>query len=89
MLHLKLTSIQILRGIAAVWVVLAHATGFAEATGAVNGVLKFVSGYGWAGVDIFFVLSGFVIYYAVYGKKITAGQFFARRLERIVPPTFC
>jgi exopolysaccharide production protein ExoZ len=31
-------------------------------------------------------VSGFVIYFAVHGKSISAGTFLVRRAERIVPP---
>ena len=41
-----------------------------------------------AGVDIFFVISGFVMLYSTAGRTITAGQFFLRRLVRVVPPYF-
>lgn len=84
----KLTNIQILRGLAAVWVVLYHALGLPLPSGEVNPILGFAAGFGYFGVDIFFVLSGFVICYSVHGKMITAGAFFRRRAERIVPPYF-
>lgn len=84
----KLTNVQILRGLAAIWVVVYHALGQAESFGVANKVLAFVAGFGYFGVDIFFVLSGFVIYYSVYSKNITASAFFRCRLERIVPPYF-
>ncbi len=82
----KITNIQILRGLAAVWVVIFHAFGLtAYADGDRHG-LAGVGRYGYFGVDVFFVLSGFVIYHSVFARKIGAGEFFRRRLERIVPP---
>jgi exopolysaccharide production protein ExoZ len=41
-----------------------------------------------AGVDLFFVISGFIMVYSselLYGKPGAAGEFFSRRLARIVP----
>lgn len=82
----KLTSIQILRGLAAVSVVIYHAAGLIPHPEGVSQVLACFAKYGCFGVDIFFVLSGFVIYYSVHLTKITATAFFMRRAERIVPP---
>lgn len=46
--------------------------------------------YGWLGVEVFFVLSGFIIPYAMYagGYTISSGwkTFIAKRLLRIEPP---
>lgn len=86
--NLKLTNIQILRGLAAVWVVLYHSLGLASRPEGANRFLTGLGQYGYFGVDIFFVLSGFVIYYSVHLKNITAREFFRRRAERIVPPYF-
>jgi exopolysaccharide production protein ExoZ len=84
--NLKLTNIQILRGLAAVWVVVYHTLGLTLAPHGGNRILTWAGEYGYFGVDIFFVVSGFVIYYSVYSKKISALAFFRRRAERIVPP---
>lgn len=69
----KVQSIQILRFIAASMVVVLHAT--------VHGDKGFVAGS--AGVDIFFVISGFIIARMLPMK--TAGQFVIDRLTRIYP----
>ena len=46
--------------------------------------------YGWLGVHVFFVISGFVIPYSMYngGYRVTEhfGRFFAKRLVRLEPP---
>lgn len=42
--------------------------------------------FGYCGVDIFFVLSGFIIMYATQGKSYSPGQFLLRRSVRIYPP---
>ncbi len=57
-----LNSLQSLRGTAALLVVMCHATYWSKKLFE----YKFLSGafkFGLAGVDIFFVLSGFIIYY--------------------------
>lgn len=63
----RFDSIQSLRGIAAVFVILEH--------------IRFIN-HGAFGVDIFFVISGFMIMYTTHsGKK----AFFRKRLIRILP----
>src|SRR5580700_9314628 len=44
--------------------------------------------FGWVGVSLFFVLSGFVIHYSFVGsgRPFRAGGFFVRRFWRIYPP---
>ena len=45
--------------------------------------------YGWIGVDVFFVISGFVIPLSLYGRGYTIAQFpqfMMRRLVRLEPP---
>jgi len=50
-----------------------------------------VSGFGWTGVDLFFVLSGFLIAGQLFetvarGKAISLREFFVKRFFRIIPP---
>lgn len=79
----KLDFIQLLRAVAAIAVVLYHA---AIATPKYSPFparsLEFFS-FGAYGVDLFFVISGFVIFYTT--NNISASQFVRRRIERIVP----
>lgn len=78
-------SLQILRAVAAWMVVYNHYMymffNFQSET--VFGY--FFSPYGSFGVDIFFVLSGFVMYNSTRNTKITGRSFFAQRVFRIVP----
>lgn len=64
----KLRSVQILRGLAAVGVVVCHSTEFP---------------LGAAGVDVFFVISGFIMSRVMVGR--TASEFATDRLWRIYP----
>ncbi|MBL9049437.1 MAG: acyltransferase [Tabrizicola sp.] len=78
--------LQMLRGVAATLVVLFHLQAAAVAEGHDPGILGWFHG-GEAGVDVFFVLSGFVIFHAVQGKADRgAGWFLRQRFWRIVPP---
>jgi peptidoglycan/LPS O-acetylase OafA/YrhL len=50
-----------------------------------------VSNFGWTGVDLFFVLSGFLIAGQLFstianGKNISVKEFFIKRFFRIIPP---
>jgi exopolysaccharide production protein ExoZ len=68
-------SIQYLRGLAAFGVLVFHAT---ERGGAAFGT-------GAAGVDVFFVISGFIMWVVTCGRPISPARFLQRRIERIVP----
>ncbi len=76
-------SIQYLRGAAALMVVYHHADfQLLKLTG--EGRLLF-SGLGAAGVDIFFVISGFIMWVTTHGAPVTPAQFLYRRFVRIAP----
>ena len=52
---------------------------------------KHICSFGWTGVDLFFVLSGFLIAGQLFstiakGKAISLREFFAKRFFRIIPP---
>lgn len=68
-------SIQYLRGVAALGVVVFHAA--ARAGGSF--------GVGAAGVDIFFVISGFIMWEVTCRRTPPPGEFLLRRAQRIVP----
>ncbi len=77
-----------LRGVAIGLVVLCHASAFAGATGFWGRVLFAFPAVGWAGVDLFFVLSGFLITRILLQQR-EAGNYFrafyGRRILRIFP----
>lgn len=82
----KLHSLEILRAVAAVAVVLFHTSRHYSIKG--SSFLGGVFDAGFFGVDIFFVLSGFVIYYTSHSKigaPAAAFPFFIKRLLRIYP----
>lgn len=71
----EVRSIQYLRGFAAFGVLLFHA---ADRAGAAFGV-------GAAGVDVFFVISGFIMWVVTCRKTPSPRDFLVRRVQRIVP----
>ena len=75
-----------LRGVAALFVVFYHILeGFSFAAG---GTVITIANHGYLAVDFLFILSGFVIGYAYddrWGKSLTLGNFFKRRLIRLHP----
>jgi exopolysaccharide production protein ExoZ len=77
----EIHSIQYLRGIAALMVVLVHMPIQLERMG-YNGrwPLFFASG-----VDIFFIISGFIMWTTTFDGKLTSQKFLVRRFVRIVP----
>ena len=73
----KLLTLQVLRAVAANLVVLQHLNQFE--TKYAGGPIPFVQ-YGDIGVDLFFVISGFVMV-AVAGRDVGTMQFLSRRAE--------
>ena len=76
-----LIGLQYLRGVAALMVVYFHAVGPVER---LTGVVLPVS-ISASGVDLFFVLSGCVMWLSTHGKAVGPGQFLLNRLVRIAP----
>lgn len=71
----EVRSIQFLRGLAAMGVLVFHA---ADRAGGAFGV-------GASGVDVFFVISGFIMWVVTCRRPPDPGAFLARRAERIIP----
>src|SRR3954470_13551509 len=84
-----LVYIQILRLLAAVAVVAFHAWGVAPNGYKVpESAIAFALSHGGHGVDLFFVISGFIIFYATHRAALTPAEFLRRRVERIAPLYF-
>ncbi len=76
-----LLSIQYLRAIAALMVVLVHMEGHLTRLGYRGGWPSVLNG----GVDIFFVISGFIMWVTTANRTVTPWQFLYHRLLRIAP----
>ncbi len=74
-----LQNIQALRAIAALLVVLIHATQI------LHGIGPSTFAFGHAGVDIFFVISGFIMVHVSRGRGLSPLEFATNRIIRIVP----
>ena len=77
-----------LRGLAALAVAWFH---FTNATGLLpEGWLRASGRYGWLGVEVFFVISGFIIPYSLFNAGYRfprhAGRFILKRIVRLDPP---
>lgn len=91
----KILSIQILRGVAATMVVFYHANlilghhnNAGEASYGHNAQLEPVIQWGWLGVELFFVISGFTIFHAHhadFGRIKRLPRYVWRRCARIYP----
>lgn len=80
-----LNSIQLLRALAAWLVVFHHYIQVVHGNNLSGPLSKALHMYGAIGVDLFFIISGFVIYLSVAGKNVTPGVFTVHRLARVVP----
>ncbi|WP_062018150.1 acyltransferase [Aureimonas sp. AU4] len=85
----RLDALQVLRFLAAMLVVVGHAQHeLVDTVGPAAGSLAFILLDWGLGVDVFFVISGFVMYYLMrgrFGGRGVAADFLRRRLIRIVP----
>lgn len=82
----RLPGLDLLRAIAVVWVMLFHAF----LLGGLGPDWSWLSRFGWMGVDLFFVLSGFLIGGQVLaplaaGRPLSFADFYRRRAFRILP----
>ena len=84
----KIQNIQALRGIAVLLVVIFHLITIEQKYGGANTVLPDLLSFGMFGVDLFFVISGFVMISVTRGKFQNAKQairFLYHRASRIYP----
>lgn len=84
----ELKGIDTFRGIAALMVFAYHFWAFAlyGKTVSVFGIdITPIFQAGYRGVDIFFVLSGFLLFYSLYHSKNGLKEYYFRRLRRIIP----
>lgn len=82
----RVPGLDVLRGLAIVWVMLFHSW----VVGGLGPDWSWLSRYGWMGVDLFFVLSGYLIGLQVLlplarGGPLPLGDFYLRRALRILP----
>ncbi len=81
--------LDLLRSIAIVWVMLFHSF----VVGGLGPRWDWLARYGWMGVDLFFVLSGFLIGTQLLastgpGRRLSLRDFYRRRARRILPAYF-
>ena len=82
---MKYANLQLLRTFAAINVVLFHAIGMAAGYNKSASFFAPLQGWGANGVDIFFVISGFVMAHMALRKKLLPLEFLFDRLKRICP----
>jgi len=85
--QVKLNSIHTLRGLASLWVCLFHLTNGSNLI--TWSALRNFGANGWLGVEMFFVISGFIIPYVLYKSRYSLNDyksFALKRLVRLEPP---
>ncbi|OAT79245.1 acyltransferase [Mangrovibacter phragmitis] len=83
-MHNKIISIHQLRGFAVIFVILFHFRSYLNEVYTQKDLGNILFGSGAFGVDLFFMISGFIIV-ASTEKRITAAQFIIRRFFRVYP----
>ena len=83
---MRMPGLDLLRALAVIWVMLFHSF----VVGGLGKDWEWLSRYGWMGVDLFFVLSGFLIGSQVLrplarGEPLSFRDFYLRRAFRILP----
>jgi len=84
----KIENIQALRGVAILLVVFAHVMAIEQKYGRGDGILPHFFALGVSGVDLFFVMSGFVVVTVTrhcFQQPIAVGHFFYNRVSRVYP----
>lgn len=82
---MKIANIQIMRGIAALAVTFFHVAGTQEKEGLNGWMFSLFNGWGSWGVDLFFIISGYVMAISLSRSNDTAAHFLLKRLIRIYP----
>ena len=82
----RMPGLDLLRAIAIVWVMLFHS----YIVGGIGERFALLESYGWIGVDLFFVLSGYLIGSQLLkplsrGEPLAFGNFYLRRSLRVLP----
>lgn len=90
--HNTIKTMEGLRGFAVILVFFVHFISLLEpsipADTAVHAITKVLTDIGHTGVDLFFFLSGYLIYGMLISKETPFNQYFKRRLRRIYPTFF-
>jgi len=91
--HGRIAALEGLRGLAFLLVYAYHARSFGPDPGNFHlaWLYDFATGQGWMGVDLFYVLSGFLITGTIFrgmGDRNWIGRFYLRRALRILPIYF-
>ena len=80
----RLDWLQVLRGVAAAGVVVSHGVEYLAPDAPGRWLVGALNHLG-SGVDLFFVISGFIMVMTTAGKSITPMDFITRRFIRVVP----
>ena len=80
-----LKKLSALRGFAAFYVFVHHFIGFTEIREHISPIMRFPFRFGQEAVILFFILSGFVIHYSSFSKKLSFNEYMFKRIKRIYP----
>lgn len=83
-----INNLQVLRAFAAISIVFLHIMYYSMMFKFNSPFLKFFYGWGLYGVDLFFVLSGFIIYHIQINNNYSWFEFLKRRIVRVFPIYF-
>jgi peptidoglycan/LPS O-acetylase OafA/YrhL len=89
----RIASLDVVRGLAILMVITTHNAIFPQAHGFLYAPITIMNRIGWSGVDLFFVLSGFLVGGLLMREqkqqnRIDAGGFLIRRASKVWPSYF-